>query len=120
MKVEIAYSDLCLSDYFRGDSRPLVVIYPTEKGYNRQKLREAILSEFKQGAIGGCDPAMCDFIPNEKDQQRADKFFGGALVACLNREVNYRGKRVKWEKEWGSIEDCESTPLLHVVFEIIS
>lgn len=118
MKVSIAYEDYCLPDYFGGDSRPWVVVHPTEKGYTSRELRQAILSEFSQGATGGNDPLLSDFIADEKDQKRADQFYSKALPACLNREIKYRGKRYNWQKEWGDIEDSEVSPVLHIVFNI--
>lgn len=121
MKVTIAYTDICLPDYFGGDHRPWVAIYPTENGYTSRELREAIKSEFSQGAIGGNCELMCDFIPDEKDQKRADKFFQKALPACLNRDIKYRGKRHKFSEYDIKIDDLDefaSMPLLHIVFDI--
>jgi hypothetical protein len=118
MKVTIAYTDTCLPDYIRGDSRPWVVVYPTEQGYTSRELREAILSEFRQGATGGNDPILSDFIASELDQKRADQFYGKLLPACLNREIKYRGKKNKWDKAWGDIEEREESPVLHIVFNI--
>ena len=118
MKVSIAFEDYCLPDYFGGDSRPWVIVYPTEKGYTSRELRQAILNEFAMGATGGNDPLLSDFIVNEKDQKRADKFYSKALPACLKRAIKYRGKKVKWQKDWGDIEECEYTPMLHIVFNI--
>ncbi len=121
MKVEIAYTEYCLPDYFSGDSRPWVVISPTEKGYTSRELRKEILNEFKLGAIGGNDPAMHDYIDNEKDQLRAEKFFSRALPACLNR-IKYRGTKGKIDadnlREYKK-DDSMELPLLYFVFEII-
>ena len=121
MKVEIAYTEYCLPDYFSGDSRPWVAVYPTEKGYTSRELREEILNEFKLGAIGGNHPAMRDYIDNEKDQLRAEKFFSKALTACLNR-IKYRGKKGKIDadnlKEYKK-DDSIDLPLLYFVFNII-
>ena len=97
-RVDIAYTDTCLPDYFGGDSRPHVTIYPTKQGYTSSELREAILSEFRQGAIGGHDPVCCDFIQDENEQQNADKLFGRLLPGCLNREIKYRGKRLSYRE----------------------
>ena len=118
MKVTIAYESFCLPDYFSGDSRPWVIVCPTEKGYTSKELRQAISSEFSQGATGGNDPLLSGFIADEKDQKRADKFYGKALPACLKRDIKYRGKKVKWQKDWGDIEECEYSPVLHIVFNI--
>lgn len=111
MKVTIAYTDYCLPDYFRGDHRPWVAIYPIEGGYTSRELRNAILSEFAQGAVGGNDPLAHEYIPEEKDQLRADKFYEKALPACLNRDIKFRGKKLKYVEEE---EDC----VMYFVFEI--
>lgn len=104
MKVTIAYTEYCLPDYFRGDHRPWVTIYPKEGGYTSRELREEILSEFAQGAVGGSDPITRDYISDEKDQMRADKFYEKALPACLNRDIKFRGKKLKYvEEEEGSV-----------------
>ncbi len=29
-----------------------------------------------------------------------------------------KSKYVKWQKDWGDIEECESSPVLHIVFKI--
>jgi hypothetical protein len=121
MNVNIAYTDICLPGYFGGDHRPWVAIYPTEKGYTSSELREAIKSEFSQGAIGGSCELMYDFIPDEKDQKRADIFFQKALPACLNRDIKYRGKRHKYSEydiKISDVDECEDLPLLHIVFDI--
>lgn len=118
MKVTIAYTDTCLPDYFGGDTRPWVTIYPKENGYTSRELRQAILNEFRQGAIGGNDPIVFDYIPDEKDQKRAEEFYSKALCACLNRDIKYRGKRHK-NSDYGITDDnCGRIPLLHIVFNI--
>ena len=94
-----------------GDSRPWVAIYPKEGGYTSRELREAILSEFSLGAVGGNDPIARDYIHDEEDQIRADKFYQKALPACLNRDIKFRGKELKWVEEG---EDC----LMYFVFDI--
>ena len=114
MKVSIAYTDTCLPDYFGGDSRPWVCVPVTERGYTSRELRAVILSEFAQGAIGGNDPLMRDWIPGEKLQRLADDFFSRRLPACLNREIKYRGKRVKQDKR----DDPEGEVYLYIVFDI--
>lgn len=118
MKVTIAYTDTCLPEYFGGDSRPWVVVSPTEAGYTSRELREAILSEFSSGLIGGSDPISSDFIVSELDQKRSEQFYGKALPACLNRDIKYRGKKNKWSQAWGDIEECEESPVLYIVFNI--
>jgi hypothetical protein len=121
MKVNIAYTDICLPDYFSGDSRPWVALYPSEKGYTSRELREYILSEFRQGAVGGNDPITQDFIPDEKDQKRADQFYGKALPACLNRDIKFRGKTHKY-KDYdinpADIDEFTELPRLYIVFNI--
>ena len=120
MKISIAYTDTCLPDYFRGDSRPWVALYPSESGYTSRELREYILSEFRLGAIGGNDPVCYDYIGSEAEQKRADKFYS-KLPAALNREIKFRGKRHKFKDydltpdEFG---DIDYAPLLHIVFNI--
>lgn len=111
MKVTIAYTDYCLPDYFRGDHRPWVAIHPIEGGYTSRELRNAILSEFAQGVVGGNDPITQDFIPEEKDQLRAAKFYEKALPACLNRDIKFRGKKLKYAEEE---EGC----VMYFVFDI--
>ena len=121
MKVTIAYTDICLPDYFGGDHRPWVAIYPTEKGYTSRELREAIKSEFALGAIGGNCELMSDFIQDEKDQKRADNFFHNALPACLNRDIKYRGKKHKYSEydiKVSELDEYEHLPMLHIVFDI--
>ena len=80
MKVSIAFEDYCLPDYFGGDSRPWVIVCPTEKGYTSRELRQAILNEFAMGATGGNDPLLSDFIADEKDQKSACKLIRIGLV----------------------------------------
>lgn len=111
MKVTIAYTEYCLPDYFSGDCRPWVVIYPTERGYTSRELRNEILNEFSLGSVGGNDPITRDYIHEEKDQVRADKFFSKALSACLNRDIKFRGKKLKYAEDEA---DCA----LFVVFDI--
>lgn len=118
MRVTIAYTDTCLPCYFQGDSRPWVVVYPTEQGYTSRELRQAILSEFRQGATGGYDPILSEFIASELDQKRAEQFYSKALPACLKRDIKYRGKKNKWSQAWGDIEEYEESPVLHIVFNI--
>lgn len=109
MKVTIAYTDHCLPDYFGGDHRPWVAIYPIEGGYTSRELREEILNEFALGAVGGNDPITRDYLHDEKDQLRADKFYKKALPACLNRDIKFRGKALKYK---------EDGALMYFVFEI--
>lgn len=118
MKISIAYVDTCLPDYFGGDHRPWVALYPSETGYTSRELREYILSEFSLGAIGGSDPVAWDYIGSETEQKRADKFYA-KLSPALNREIKFRGKKHKLS-EYGIKEsdDCHDLPLLHVVFNI--
>lgn len=114
LTVSIAYTDHCLPDYFRGDYRPWVCIPVTEKGYTSRELREAIRSEFAQGATGGHDPILSDYIADENMQALADKFYNKALQACLNRDIKYRGKRNKQDKK----DDPDGEVYLHIVFDI--
>lgn len=111
MKVTIAYIDYCTIDYFQGDHRPWVTIYPTEGGYTSRELRNAILSEFARGAVGGNDPLTHNYIQDEKDQLRADKFYEKALPACLNRDIKFRGKVLRFKEE-------EFDSVMYFVFDI--
>lgn len=118
MKVTIARVEVCLPDYFGGDSRPFVTLCPREEGYTSTELRKAILSEFSQGQVGGSDPMTGDYIHDEKDRKRADEFYGKALPACLNRDIKYRGRKFR-SKEYGLEDDDDDTfPLIHVVFSV--
>lgn len=118
-RVEIAYTDTCLPDYFGGDSRPWVTIQPTASGYTSKELRQAILSEFSQGAYGGSDPVLCDFIQDKTEQDNAEIFYSKLLKACLNRDIHFRGKAHKLRDFPDLDKDCEHVPLLHVVFNLI-
>lgn len=113
LKVNIAYTDTCLPDYFSGDARPWVCVPVRPNGYTSRELRKAILSEFAQGAIGGNYPLTSDYIHDENLVSIADKFYSKALPACLNREIKYRGKQVKAEK---GDDYCEV--YLHIVFDV--
>ena len=121
MRVELLYTDYCLPDYFGGDSRPWVAIYPTERGYTSRELRRAILAEFDARAIGGNDTVAWDYISDEQQQKRAEKFYAMALPACVNR-IKFRGKKLKLDKETlkhlKKYED-EDIPLMHFVFNIV-
>ena len=114
MQVSIAYTDTCLPDYFSGDSRPWVQIPVSPTGYTSKELRQAIISEFAQGAVGGSDPITSDFIADEKTQIAADLFYSKKLADCLNREIKFRGKKLKNDKR--TDPDCEC--YFHIVFNI--
>lgn len=114
IKVDLAYVDVCLPDYFKGDSRPWVCVYPTKVGYTSRELREAILSEFNLGAIGG--NVNFEAIPEE-----LYTVFEKKLKACLNKSLKYRGKKLKYSEFDIEIEDdgeIDVSPLLHVVFNV--
>ena len=64
-----------------------------------------------RGAVGGNDPLTCDYIQEEKDQLRADKVYEKALPACLNRDIKFRGKELKYEEE-------EADSVMYFVFDI--
>lgn len=114
LKVSIAYTELCLPDYFSGDARAWVCVPVTETGYTSRQLRKAIRQEFAQGAIGGIEPLTSDYVQDEKLKDLADKFYSKALDACLNRDIKFRGKALKQDKK--DDPDCEV--LLHIVFDI--
>lgn len=114
MKVTIAYTDYCLPDYFRGDHRPWVAIWSSEAGMTSKQLRKAIVSEFAQGSVGGNDPITQEYLQDEKLQIQAEKFYSKALPACLNRDIKYRGKRVKLDKK----DDPDGECLLHIIFNV--
>lgn len=122
MNISVAYVDICLPDYFGGDARPWVAIYPTDNGYTSRELREAILYEFEMGAVGGNDDVARDFIPDPEREKRSDLFFR-KLPAALKREIKYRGKRHKvkdyLEKGMKFDPDFDQLPVMYVVFDII-
>lgn len=114
MKISIAYTDTCLPDYFRGDSRPWITIPVNDNGFTSRQLREEILNEFAIGAIGGYDSIAYDYIQDEKEQIRAEKFYK-KLRPTLNRIIKFRGKVLKEKQTENSYDDV---PQMHIVFDI--
>jgi hypothetical protein len=118
-RVEIAYTSTCLPDYFSGDARPWVTLYPVDGGYTSKQLRAAILSEFSQNATGGSDPVCCDFILDEIERANSELFYNKLLPACLNRDIKYRGKAHKNSDYELFANEPRDVPMLHIVFNLI-
>lgn len=53
MKLELVNTDVCLPDYFSGDSRPWLCIGIPKGGILIRDLKAELLSELNQDAIGG-------------------------------------------------------------------
>lgn len=120
LKAVLVRDIICLPDYFGGDCRAWVTVYPTEKGYTSRELRKAILLEFAQGAIGGNQEYTQDFISGEDEQLKSDQFFK-TLEACLNRDIKYRGKKHKLKDYDITENDLEcgyDLPLWYFVFDM--
>ena len=96
MKVSIAHADTCLSDYWRGDSRPHLQI--TAHPMTFAAVRRALESEVRQGAVMGSDDnarlLSADFVrPGE--EKRADELTR-KVYAAIRRDVKpaKRGNRL--------------------------
>lgn len=87
MIYDLIHTDTCLPDYFSGDWRPWFVV-PIYGPMTLKEIKEYLLSELNQGAIGG----NLDWEVQESDQ------FYKAAKAAINRLSNangYRGKHFK-------------------------
>lgn len=83
MIYDLIHTDTCLSDYFSGDSRPWLCI-PIYAPMWLKEIKEALLSELNQGAIGG-------------HYDDSDQFYNAAKAAInrLSNNPGFRGKHFK-------------------------
>ena len=88
MRLHITCTDVCLPDYFSGDSRPWLCI-PVDGSTTFKACRDMLRDEIRQGAFGGCNELYrllaADWLP-ERDVDKADKAMK-ALYAAINREI---------------------------------
>lgn len=73
-------TDICLPDYFSGDSRSWICV-PIHSKMSFKELREALHSEINQGAIGGNNPLIYDGSGAEGDKWYKE------VHAAINRDI---------------------------------
>ena len=88
MKLNIVCTDVCLPDYFSGDSRPWLCI-PVDGRTTFKQVRDMLKDEVRQGAFGGFNDLYtllaADWLP-ERYVKKADKAIK-ALYAAINRDI---------------------------------
>ena len=104
-------TDVCLPDYFSGDSRPWICV-PVSSKMSFKELRELLHSEINQGAIGGNDPLIQD-----DSGPTGDKWFKEAHAA-INRDIKSAKKFGRRPFPFIGAEsvDCEYSVYAYFVF----
>lgn len=99
MKLNACHYDTCLSDYFGGHHAPYLQI-PIHKGMTLKAIKESLLSELNQGAIGG----SLDW-----EEQQSERLYKAMKAAIKRMQPREKGQRKFFNdlEETADDECCE-------------
>ena len=104
-------TDVCLPDYFSGDSRAWICV-PIHSKMSFKELRESLHSEINLGAIGGNN-----LLTRDDSGPDGDKWFKEAHAA-INRDIKPAKKfgRRPFPFIGAESDDCEDSVYAYFVF----
>ena len=121
MKLDCYLMDVCLPDYFQGETRAHIQI-PVYHGMSLRQIKIDLLDELKQGYVNGTNDLAwllsADYVGPDRAKD-AEKVFKAAMAAINRMKPEKKGQRAFFKDlEKNLDEDCDSVYAYFVFIEI--